>query len=140
MTKYKYEPNNNKKRVSNEMYKVLTNLWDDNNKKGDYPPNDFKEILSKENPLFSGIQSNDSKDLINFLLERLHKENNDSQYNNKNADSLFNIDLSNETEILTLINQSFQIYFMVYVKSIINALDAIFLNIIFMHIVSLNFL
>ena len=39
-----------------------------------YPPDDFKNILSIKNPLFEGIQANDSKDLIYFLLEDFNKE------------------------------------------------------------------
>ena len=74
LTKYKYNPNDPTKKMSNEMYKVLTNLWSEEKKKGDYPPYDFKNTLSQENPLFAGIAANDSKDLINFLLERFHQE------------------------------------------------------------------
>ena len=39
-----------------------------------YEPKNFKEIISRKNPLFEGIQANDSKDLINFLLEEMHNE------------------------------------------------------------------
>ena len=68
------------------MYKVLSNLWSKTKKKGDYPPNDFKMALSEENPLFAGIQANDAKDLINFLLEKFHKEmNNPAPQNNNNV-------------------------------------------------------
>ena len=74
LTKYNFNPNDQSKKMSNEMYKVILNLWDEKKKKGDYPPNDFKIVLSEENPLFAGVQANDSKDLINFLLERFHKE------------------------------------------------------------------
>ena len=60
--------------MSNEYYRVLKHLWDVNSTNKSYSPNSFKEVLSKENPLFAGIQANDSKDLINFLLERFHQE------------------------------------------------------------------
>ena len=109
LTKYKYKPKNIKKKISNEMYKVLINLWDDTKKKGDYSPNDFKEVLSKENPLFAGIQPNDSKDLINFLLERLHQENNTaSQSNNQNNVIDFsNVNQLNEKETLNAFFKDF---------------------------------
>ena len=71
---YQFEPNNKDKIMSNEFYKVIKNLWNKNNNNSSYSPNDFKEKLSEENPLFTGIAANDSKDLINFLLERFHKE------------------------------------------------------------------
>ena len=58
------------------MHKVLINLWSDNKKDDDYPPYDFKNSLSEENELFAGIKANDSKNLINFLLERFHQEMN----------------------------------------------------------------
>ena len=80
---YKYEADNPKKIMSNEYYKVVCNLWKKENNKGAYSPKDFKEKLSQENPLFAGIAANDSKDLINFLLERLHSELNIIKNDNK---------------------------------------------------------
>ena len=85
LTKYKYEPNNKKKIMSNEYYTVINNLWSIDNNKKSYSPYEFKEKLSQENPLFAGIAANDSKDLINFLLERMHTElniiKNDTNFN-----------------------------------------------------------
>ena len=74
LKKYPNEPNFDKNKISYEYYKVVQNLWDKNNNNKPYSPNDFKEKISEENPLFAGIAANDSKDLIIFLLERLHKE------------------------------------------------------------------
>ena len=92
--------------MSNEYYEVLKNLWDRKNKA--YSPYSFKEVLSKENPLFAGIAANDSKDLINFLLERFHQElnvikpniNNDNMYNQQ--------DQMNEQTMLQLFLKEFQ--------------------------------
>jgi ubiquitin C-terminal hydrolase len=39
-----------------------------------YEPLNFKGIISSKNPLFKGINPNDSKDLINFLLEEMNHE------------------------------------------------------------------
>ena len=101
LTRYKFEPNNKNKKMSNEMYKVLINLWDENKKKGDYPPDDFKNSLSEENPLFAGIQANDSKDLINFLLERFHQEmNNPNPKEKKDNNNNSNVNQMNEIETL----------------------------------------
>ena len=105
LTKYKFDPNDNNKKMSNEMYKVLINLWDQNKKKGDYPPNDFKNSLSEENPLFAGIQANDSKDLINFLLERFHQEMNNPSANQKNDNNIVN--QMNESETLNIFVQDY---------------------------------
>jgi ubiquitin C-terminal hydrolase len=60
--------------MSSEYYIVVKNLWDKKNNKKSYAPHSFKNLLSKENPLFEGVNANDSKDLINFLLERFHQE------------------------------------------------------------------
>ena len=68
---YEADPKNT---MANEYFEVLKNLWNIENNNKSYSPNSFKDILSKENPLFAGIQANDSKDLINFLLERFHQE------------------------------------------------------------------
>ena len=106
LTKFKYEPQNQEKKISNEYYKLLTNLYDRTKMNKSYSPNDFKTILSKENPLFQGIQANDSKDLINFLIERLHKELNIKQVDNDNSN--YNVNQLNENEVLQSFFQDFQ--------------------------------
>ena len=68
---YKDHPN---KKMANEYHKLILNLWNREKNNTPYSPYPFKEVLSKENPLFAGIAANDSKDLINFLLERFHQE------------------------------------------------------------------
>ena len=57
--------------------------------------------MSKENPLFAGIQANDSKDLINFLIERFHQELNiiNKKTNNNNKEQLI-LDQMNENMML----------------------------------------
>ena len=96
LKKYPNEPNYDKKKISYEYYKVVQNLWDKNNNNKPYSPKDFKEKLSEENPLFSGIAANDSKDLIIFLLERLHKElninKNENNLNNNIIDQVIQLD------------------------------------------------
>jgi ubiquitin C-terminal hydrolase len=41
-----------------------------------FPPTEFKETISRMNPLFEGIAANDAKDLVNFLIMTLHAESN----------------------------------------------------------------
>ena len=97
---YKYKSDKNKI-MTYEYYKLLRKLWkkDSNNKP--YSPNSFKEVLSKENPLFAGVAANDSKDLINFLLERFHQDLNDLNVNNENnIENIGNLNHSNEMEML----------------------------------------
>ena len=74
LSEFQYEPNNNKKIMSNAYYNVIKELWNIENNNKSISPTEFKEKLSQENPLFAGINANDSKDLINFLIERLHNE------------------------------------------------------------------
>ena len=75
----------------NAFIEVITNLWKLSNEKY-YAPNNFKNLISELNPLFRGIQANDSKDLIIFIYETLHKE-----LNNPNSDDikLTNVNNSN---------------------------------------------
>ena len=55
---------------------LIDNLYpkDYNGQKSYFAPNDFKEKISKMNPLFEGIAANDAKDLVNFLIMTLHSE------------------------------------------------------------------
>ena len=39
-----------------------------------FAPYEFKTLISEMNPLFAGIQANDAKDLLQFVLENLHSE------------------------------------------------------------------
>ena len=70
----KFNPKDKNKIISNEFYEVLKCLWNQEKNNKPYSPTHFKEVISKENPLFEGVQACDSKDLINFLLERMHQE------------------------------------------------------------------
>ena len=54
--------------------RLLVKLCCDKNVKKYFAPKNFKNILSLKNPLFEGIQANDSKDLIYFLLEHINYE------------------------------------------------------------------
>jgi ubiquitin C-terminal hydrolase len=68
---------------------VLENLWENNGTK-DFAANNFNDIICKMNPLFKGVQAIDSKDLLIFLLENMHKElnrvKNVKKYEDDNAD------------------------------------------------------
>ena len=84
LKEFKLNENDDSKKLSNEFYTLLKHLWKKNAKKQSFSPNNFKKVLSEENPLFSGVQACDSKDLLNFLLERLHKELNKKEIENEN--------------------------------------------------------
>ena len=66
-----------KKTLSYSFKILINNLWPDNydeKTKPYYAPYEFKEKISKLNPLFQGVAANDSKDLINFIVMTLHEE------------------------------------------------------------------
>ena len=113
LKKFNYEQNNKKRLMSNEYYNVVNNLWDRNNNNKSFSPESFKEKLSQENPLFKGIQANDSKDLINFLLERFHLELNEPK-NVQNNNMMNNYviaqnDQLNEDKMLKIFINEFEI-------------------------------
>ena len=69
---YPYDLSNNKNALIQGQNKITINYI--KSLKRSYPPRDFKEKISKMNPLFEGIAANDAKDLVNFLIMTLHKE------------------------------------------------------------------
>ena len=77
--------------LTNEFYNLINILWKENYEgKNYYAPNGFKDIISKMNPLFKGITANDSKDLIIFLYENIHREINNPQYQKTKIQSAMN--------------------------------------------------
>ena len=79
-----YLEKDSNKRLSFAFAEVLKNLWDENSKQQYYAPEYFKQVISDMNPLFKGIVANDSKDLIIFLLEKIHKELNSQKLDDNN--------------------------------------------------------
>ena len=80
---FKYNPENvnfSQKEPDNLKYSfkiLIDKLWPDNYddpyfKDKYYAPEEFKNKISKMNPLFEGIASNDAKDLVNFIIMTLH--------------------------------------------------------------------
>ena len=106
LTKFQRNPN---RTMANEYYIVIKHLWDRAQNNIPYSPNSFKETLSKENPLFEGIAANDSKDLINFLIERFHQELNEIKRNiQDNNNNNNNLDQTNENLMLNIFVKEFQ--------------------------------
>jgi len=100
LKEFKYDKGYDTKNISNQYYRLIHHLWDKYTDKKDYAPKLFKKVLSEVNPLFSGINTNDSKDLLNFLLETLHKELNKAPKEEIKGNSIdSNINQSNEEDI-----------------------------------------
>ena len=112
------------KKVSNEYYLLLMKLWSPKGKSY-YEPKNFKKILSEENPLFSGIAANDSKDLLNFLLERLHNELNTKEQGNIKNENFLSINQIQLDE-----EKMKQIFFNDYIKNFRSIISDLFYFII----------
>jgi len=67
---------NEKNKLSSSLLTIFENLWEEKNITY-YIPQEFKDVISEMNPLFKGIQANDTKDLILFILETIHNELNE---------------------------------------------------------------
>ena len=72
-TKMKITSNRNIYELSYAFLTVIENLWKNKNDKKYYEPYEFKEVISRMNPLFAGIQANDSKGLIIFCWKKYIK-------------------------------------------------------------------
>ena len=113
LTQYFFDPkhqnfiNSDENILSSYYLEVLKKLWFKkyNNNKSNYSPTDFKNIISQMDPLFQGVAANDSKDLINFILQQLHLElnkNKDNKTNNQNqGNNAFNLNQFNESEVFS---------------------------------------
>ena len=93
---FKYNPQFNDiiKNKTNDInlstsFKILIgNLWPDNliqSNQNYYSPKDFKNKITKMSPLFEGDKSNSIKDLIQFIIMKLHKELNKAEKNKNDA-------------------------------------------------------
>ena len=60
--------------LTSSYCELLMNVCCNTEIKKFYKPQKFKDIISLKNPLFKGIQANDSKDLISFMLEEMNNE------------------------------------------------------------------
>ena len=78
--KYYQDVSGRNAELTKSFAEVLRKLWSQTSETY-YAPKEFKEIISKMNPLFKGIQANDSKDLVLFLYENIHRELNNPSEN-----------------------------------------------------------
>ena len=104
---------NNNKNLSVSFKTLIDNLWpDDYNlspqkyKDYYYAPEDFKNKISRMNPLFEGIAANDAKDLVNFIIMTLHLELNKIIKINENK-SLRLIDQTNSKLMFEVFSKEF---------------------------------
>ena len=96
-----------------QYIQVLIGLFCNESTQGSYSPENFKKIISELNPLFRGIQANDSKDLIIFLLEAMNNEltkihNIKHNSNSTEVNSYQKVDTSNENMVLNRFLEDFK--------------------------------
>ena len=95
------------KTLSYSFKTLIDNLWPEDTSKKEtyYAPYEFKEKISKMNPLFKGIAANDSKDLINFIVMTLHEELNLLNDNASSSSGI--IDQTNKQAVFQEFTQDF---------------------------------
>jgi ubiquitin C-terminal hydrolase len=93
-----YDPNAINKK--NQIYKShrfysnqYENIFEIQKKNDSFPPDNFKKKISWMNSLFKGVAANDAKDLVQFLIMKLHTELNRVKGNN----NINNIPVQNQT-------------------------------------------
>ena len=96
---YKKEANTSKK-LTFALTEVIFNLWKvlDDKK---YIPENFQKIIGEMNSLFKKIGANDPKDLVLFLLIKIHEETNIKKDTNQNSNY---IPISNPHDFYSVYN------------------------------------
>ena len=102
LKKYKFDPKDKTKIISNEYYQLIKNLWNSENDNVSFSPSTFKDLISKEYPIDDGKIINNSVNLINFLIEKLHTELNKPKSENGNQKITNEPDKLNEVKTLDL--------------------------------------
>ena len=105
--------NKDNKSLTYSFKSLIEKLWPNNyddpyfNEKV-FAPNEFKEKISKLNPLFKGIAANDAKDLVNFIIMTLHLELNIKPANSNKNDNVF-LDQRNQAIMLNNFIKDFKL-------------------------------
>ena len=88
LTWYLYLPDKDKesRSISYSYANVLNNLFFPQDNQLFFSPNDFREIIALLGPLFEEKKANDSNDIFQFLIEKIHEELNVLNDNNINYD------------------------------------------------------
>ena len=106
---YKVKNDTEKNLLCSSFKLLIEKLWPNNynmnNQIKSYSPYEFKNKISKMNPLFAGVAANDSKDLVNFIIMTLHDELN--TVNNHINENSFNLDQTNMNLMYNAFVQNF---------------------------------
>ena len=99
--------NKNDNQLSPEYLELIQKLWNANNSKKSFSPNNFMQKINDMNPLFQKGQAGDAKDFIIFILEQLHRELKmplDNKHLDKNIDNI----PSNQYDKMNAFNHFFE--------------------------------
>ena len=86
---------------------ILSQYMNKNSNNEYFAPVKFKEKISQMNNLFQGVQANDAKDLVNFLIMTLHQELNKAPQKKDLNESNLSIDQSKRDLVLSNFIQGF---------------------------------
>ena len=99
------QKNKNNLELSTSYYDLIQHLWDKKNKNGFYSPHEFKKKICQMNSLFQSNNEGDSKDLLSFILMKLHEELNKANKSTINDNIYFD-----EFDRNKVINRFFENY------------------------------
>jgi len=127
---FKYNPqiiNDKRENTLSYSFKLLiSKFWPDDSLKNNYnyfSPNEFKEKISKMNPLFNGIAAIDAKDFVNFIIMQLHDELNKAKTNYINDNNNIIIDKTNPQIVLESFVESFKAKYQSIISDIFYAMN-----------------
>ena len=96
------------KSLTSSFKLLIDNLWPNSktNLNKYYAPEDFKKKISVLNPLFEGIAANDAKDLVNFIIMKMHEELNQTSSSNDTNNNLI-LDQRNQALMYKIYKKDF---------------------------------
>ena len=103
------------KKLSSALLKIIESLWKKSNISY-FNPQEFKDVISEMSPLFNEINENKAKDLVLFILKKIHNELNEKNYSiNENKEKMNSFDYNS-------VFNNFKIFFAKNYNSIISNL------------------
>ena len=114
--------------LTSSFKKLIEEIWPDDamNKESNnrhFEPHEFKEKISVMDPLFASYSAKDAKDLLNFIIMRLHNELNE-YVSEPNVDN--NKEYSNELINQTNMLETFKSFYMHYIKTFRSHINNLF--------------
>ena len=77
------------KKLSSALLKIFENLWEKSNISC-FVPNELKDVINEMNPLLDEIHESKDKDFVLFILNNIHNELNEENYNIKENNERLN--------------------------------------------------